>query len=100
MVDPLPGGEQEYNDWYDNEHLADVVRLPGIKAGQRFVAVPSLRGHLPNQKYMALYEFEGDVEETLETMRRTAANRPTSPAVDRSTALTYAFVAIGDRLEL
>jgi hypothetical protein len=100
MTDPVPGEEDAYNEWYDDVHLAEVVKLPGVTSGQRFVAIPSLRGQVPVQRYMALYEFEGDVEEALETLRRTQPDRPTSPALDQSTALTYTFAAIGERLEL
>lgn len=51
--------EREFNDWYDNRHVPDLMALPGFVGAQRFrVAVP-LRGEVP-WRYLALYELEGD----------------------------------------
>ncbi len=36
MSNPAPGKEQEYNDWYTNVHLGDVLKVPGIVSAQRF----------------------------------------------------------------
>lgn len=44
--------EDEFNDWYDREHLAERVDLPGFKNGRRYEA---LVGH---PKYLAWYETE------------------------------------------
>src|SRR5437879_2078445 len=36
---PRPGRESEFDDWYENHHLQDVVRLvPGFVRGRRFRA--------------------------------------------------------------
>jgi hypothetical protein len=50
------GREQEFNDWYDNVHLAEVLALPGFQAAQRF-GVAS--GKTPF-KFYAAYEVEAD----------------------------------------
>src|SRR5690606_19186746 len=36
LSNPVPGRDQEYNDWYSNRHLADVVAVPGFVSAQRF----------------------------------------------------------------
>lgn len=42
---PVPGREDEYNDWYTNQHLSDVLASPGFVAAQRFeVAAPPASG--------------------------------------------------------
>ena len=33
---PVAGKEEEYNDWYQNRHLGEVVQTPGFVAAQRF----------------------------------------------------------------
>lgn len=59
LTNPVSGREAEYNDWYDNTHLSDVLRVPGFVAAQRFKCeVPASDGHVYN--YMAIYEIESD----------------------------------------
>jgi len=34
QANAVNGREQEFNDWYTNRHLLDVMALPGIVAAQ------------------------------------------------------------------
>src|SRR5689334_21704914 len=57
--DPVEGREAEFNDWYSNVHIRDVMRIPGSEAVQRFVCgarqMPGAR--LPGTgRYLAIYE--------------------------------------------
>lgn len=75
-----PSKDADFNQWYDDVHLSDVLQTPGIKKATRFKLaqgkVKEGRG-----QYLALYELEVDdlasVMATLnETMdRRKAAGR-------------------------
>jgi hypothetical protein len=56
---PKDGRDAEYNDWYSNIHLDDVVRLHGVKSAQRFRATTSMSSHEP-PPYLAIYEIETD----------------------------------------
>ena len=49
-----PEREQEYNIWYDEVHLPELVALDGIVSARRLRPV---NGEGP---YIALYEIEGD----------------------------------------
>src|SRR5258707_9947097 len=51
--------EDEYNDWYTNQHLADVVDVPGFVSAQRFKIKTLVMGEFKN-KYMAIYNIESD----------------------------------------
>lgn len=57
---PVAGREDEYNDWYTNRHLADVVAVQGFVSAQRFRIVDSTAGVSPPQRYMALYTMRTD----------------------------------------
>ena len=59
FTDPVPGKEDEYNDWYNNVHLRDVVAVPGFVSAQRFKLEAAIIGELPN-RYLAIYEMETD----------------------------------------
>lgn len=54
-----PDREDEYNDWYTNQHLADVVDVPGFVSAQRFKIKQLVMGEFKN-KYMAIYNIESD----------------------------------------
>ena len=61
MNNPLEGREDDYNDWYDNQHLDDVLRIPGVVCAQRFRLSPVHRKLAPDAlRYMALYMIETD----------------------------------------
>lgn len=56
----VEGREDEYNDWYDNQHVPDVLNVPGFHGAQRLVIENPLSDAPPPFKYMAIYEFETD----------------------------------------
>jgi hypothetical protein len=56
---PLPGRDEDFNDWYSNIHIRDAMRFRGSVATQRFrLADHQIAGyHNPlGWKYLALYE--------------------------------------------
>lgn len=67
LVDPKY--EEEFNAWYDTEHLPELLALPGFLDAARYVAT---RG---GPKYLAVYELES--AEAVKTPEFT--NRQTSP---------------------
>jgi hypothetical protein len=71
-----PDREQEYNDWYDNVHLPELVALDGIVAARRLRPV---NGEGP---YVALYEIEGDdLQAVLDNMGANASKLHMSDAL-------------------
>lgn len=56
LSNPVEGKEDEYNDWYTNQHLGDVCAAPGFVAARRFKVVDGESDH----KYLAIYEMESD----------------------------------------
>jgi hypothetical protein len=59
LSNPIPGREDEYNEWYTNVHVRDVSALPGFVSGQRFKLHANKTGEMPGQ-YLAIYELETD----------------------------------------
>jgi hypothetical protein len=63
FTNPTPGQEAEFNRWYDEDHLADVIEVPGFVAATRFrLAADQFPGNPapPTHRYLALYEIETD----------------------------------------
>jgi hypothetical protein len=52
MVDVDPGDEDDLNKWYDEEHIAERLAIPGFVRVRRYKALEG------SPKYLALYELE------------------------------------------
>ena len=52
MADVPSDKEEEFNRWYNEEHLEDVTSVPGVLNGARYQAVKG------GPKYLAIYELE------------------------------------------
>jgi hypothetical protein len=93
--EPVPGQEAEYNRWYTEQHLDDVLRVPGFKAARRYrLAMPDAQAPAG---CLAIYEIEtDDPAATLAQLQARAgtAEMPISPALDvsRVTALVYGAI--------
>ena len=54
MTEPPPEMEEEFNAWYDDEHLAERLAIPGFRTAKRWVADVA-----PGQgKYLGTYELD------------------------------------------
>jgi hypothetical protein len=53
MMHPPPAFEEEFNAWYDTEHLPERLAVPGFETALRFVC---LSGH---PRYLAMYDLAG-----------------------------------------
>lgn len=62
---PVPGRDAEYNRWYTERHLADVIAVPGFISAQRFRIVDPQADGAPGQSYMAIYTMRTDDPERL-----------------------------------
>jgi hypothetical protein len=71
-----PDREQEYNNWYDEVHLGELVALDG------FVSARRLRPVDGNGPYVAIYEIEGDnLQSVLDNMIASAGQLTMSDAL-------------------
>jgi hypothetical protein len=71
-----PDRDQEYNTWYDDVHLPELVALDG------FVSARRLRPVDGNGPYVAIYEVEGDnLQAVLDNMIASAGQMHMSDAL-------------------
>jgi antibiotic biosynthesis monooxygenase (ABM) superfamily enzyme len=52
VTEPDPEWEDEFNRWYDEEHIPNLRGVPGYRSARRYVAVEG------EPKYMAFYEID------------------------------------------
>jgi hypothetical protein len=89
---PVEGREQEYNDWYTNRHLKDLLAIPGVISARRFkISSTQIREAAQSFQYLAIYDIEADDVQSFidEIMRRTADG-----SIARSTAMASDIVPL------
>src|SRR5258708_30224510 len=72
MTNPTAGKEAEFNEWYNKQHIPDVLNVPGFVSGQRFRTADSQMSREAGKgyKYLAIYEIEtDDLAATLKELR-------------------------------
>jgi hypothetical protein len=52
IMEPTSLMEEEFNDWYDHEHLPQMQAVPGIDTAARFIAVEGW------PRYLAIYDLK------------------------------------------
>ena len=52
MTDIDPANEEDFNRWYEEEHLGERMAIPGFINARRFTALEG------GPKYLALYDLE------------------------------------------
>jgi hypothetical protein len=101
FTEPRPGREAEYNEWYDQVHLKDVLETEGFVAAQRFELAPAQMGELGENapsRYLAIYEVEtDDLAAALEKLNAGSGTMQMSDALDLEGARAIAYSAIGSR---
>ena len=72
----VEGDDEEFNAWYNDTHLGDIVAVPGITRARRYVPAAAANQALKDQgftplegfDYLAIYEIEGDPEAAITAM--------------------------------
>ncbi len=97
MSNPREGMEDEFNDWYENTHLDEVLATAGFTAAQRFV-LEAERGASSAHTYMAWYETEGEsAEEVIERLEARRDERQQSKSINRRDAAMWVFSPTGEK---
>ena len=101
FTEPVPGREDSYNDWYNNQHLGDVLAVEGFVAAQRFKIVELDSNSQPASRYMAIYEIEADdPKAVLDRLVETALTKGMvmTDAMDTANAKTILYAPITGRV--
>ena len=79
LSDPLPGREDELDEWYETVHLAQVVDVPGFVSARRFAAVETCDGPVERRRTLVIYEIDAD--DPAQVIARLRARRGTDRLV-------------------
>jgi hypothetical protein len=102
---PVEGKEAEFNEWYDNVHLRDVLAIPGVLTAQRFDLCDAeiTRGEglpAPTHRYLTIYEMEGDVDGIMAKIQAAVASGAMfmSDSLDLTTATLSFWLPRGPKV--
>jgi hypothetical protein len=98
FTNPVAGKEAEFDDWYNQTHVPDVLDVPGVVSAQRYevapVETPELEGvpspPPPAHTNLAVYELDRDANEVMADF----LGRLTSGAMGLSESLDLGSVAL------
>lgn len=83
-------GEENFNRWYDEEHIPMIAQLPGWVRSRRFVlkdwgkmGVEGQKEQLPPPKYLAVHEWESGIEVINDAKVRESWQTPWKTEVDK-----------------
>lgn len=86
-----PDVERQYNDWYDHQHMPDVLRVPGFVFAQRFI-ITSASPNNTTARYFILFNLRSrDLAATNAEIVRRMREKITVPTTTMSNG-TAAFM--------
>mgnify|MGYP001183584620 CR=1 FL=1 len=84
LTNAVDGRDAEFNDWYTNVHLPDVLAIPGVVSAERFKLAHAQRIAEQPYGYLAIYEVETD---DLKSVTAEIGKRAGTPAMVLSDAM-------------
>ncbi len=109
LTKSIPGQLDEFDTWYDGQHLPDAVRFPGVTSAKRYKLLHSLNSAAEGMQRipgdfdsLAIYEMETDDPDQLARDLVALAGSdamPLSPAYDRSATVKFVSIAAGELRE-
>ena len=100
FTSPVEGREDDYNDWYDNQHLGDVIAAAGFDRAERLRLTDIGSPTAGLRRYLALYQIETDDPESAWKGLLAAAGTdamPMSDAIDLEKSSIGLFETITER---
>ena len=97
LTEPTQGQETQFNDYYENVHLEEVLATTHLQTAQRFQLVGQAAEPCP-LPYLAVYEAEADdPAELIANLNETRPQRQQSDALNRRTGRVWVFEEIGPK---
>ena len=68
FTNALDGWDEEFNRWYDEIHLPEVLTLPVFSGAERFRLADAQMFAGQRFRYLAIYEYRGTAAAALEAL--------------------------------
>ena len=97
LTEPTEGNEAEFNDYYENTHLDEVISSASYDSAQRFKLVHEVGEPCP-LPYLAVYEAEGESgEEVIQRLNDSRGERVQSGSLNKKTGRVWVFEQTGPK---
>ena len=94
----LQGKDTEFNRWYDQVHVPEILELTQAVAAQRFSLSEAQVGDPEPHRYLAIYEFEVDSKDALESLMASAEKMDPGSAIDQENSKMVFYDELGARV--
>lgn len=95
LTEPTEGKDAEFNDYYENIHLDEVIDSAGYETAQRFKLALEVGEGAP-LPYLAMYEATGkSAEDVIQRLNESRHQRQQSDALNKKTARIWVFEPTG-----
>ncbi len=96
--DAVDGREDEYNTWYNEVHLPEVLQIEGFQAARRFALNEHQVQKGQTHAYLAIYEIDTDnAAATLQNLQQ-ASWLNMSDAINHNTVDISVFSAVTEQM--
>jgi hypothetical protein len=92
LMQPPVNIEEEFNAWYDSEHVPERSAVPGVLTAIRFSSISAAA-----PKYLAMYDLEAESVLESDAYRRVAGEN-SSPWTKRVTGKTKVYRSVGSQI--
>jgi hypothetical protein len=92
LMQPPENIEEEFNAWYDTEHVPERLSVPGVLTAIRFASVSAA-----TPKYLAMYDLETESVLDSDAYKRVAGAN-SSPWTRRVTGKTKVYRSVGNQI--
>jgi len=92
LMQPPVNIEEEFNAWYDSEHVPERSAVPGVLTAIRFSSITAAA-----PKYLAMYDLEAESVLESDAYRRVAGEN-SSPWTKRVTGKTKVYRSVGSQI--
>ena len=84
LTEAKPGRLAEFEEWYDNRHLQDVVAVPGVRSARRYRLISEITDQVERAPWSSLAIYEVDAGDPVAATRKFSelARTPAMPVSD------------------
>ncbi len=94
----LDSKDDEFNQWYDNTHIPEVLGLTKAVAAQRFRLSDIQPGDPGAHRYLAIYEFEVDSKVAYDSLTATTEKMDLGSSLDQAGVRVVFYDDLGERV--
>ena len=98
LINAKDGCEEEFNRWYEEVHLSDILAVPGFVSARRFEAADAQMTGPAKHRFMTLYEIESDdIGQSIRDLAAASGGMDLSDTMEMNGALSVVYTLTSER---